>query len=188
MTGERATMSIRAHENLKLHGNVPDNCSVVLLLVDVINDLDFPRNAALVKIAPTLASNISRLKGRCKELGIPVIYANDNHGRWRSDISAVLNHCLRPDSPGRRFVEVLAPESGDYIVLKPKHSVFYATPLDTLFSYLAVKTVILAGLTTNSCILSSASEIYVRDFQLCVPSDCVAAISARRHRTALSLM
>jgi len=79
-------------------------------------------------------------------------------------------------------------EASDYIVLKTETFRFYATPLDTLFSYLKVKTVILAGLITNACILSTASELYVRDLGVYVPSDCVAAPIKRAHRYALELM
>jgi nicotinamidase-related amidase len=86
------------------------------------------------------------------------------------------------------MVNQLIPEAADYIVLKPKHFAFYATPLDTLFSYLKVKTVILAGPITNACILSTASELYVRDLDVYVPSDCVAAPIKRAHRYALELM
>jgi nicotinamidase-related amidase len=86
------------------------------------------------------------------------------------------------------MVSQLIPEASDYIVLKPKHSAFYATPLDTLFSYLKVKTVILAGLITNGCILSTASELYVRDLDVHVPSDCVTAPIKRAHDYALELM
>jgi nicotinamidase-related amidase len=86
------------------------------------------------------------------------------------------------------MVRQLIPEASDYIVLKPKHSAFYATPLDTILSYLTVKTVILAGLITNACILSTASELYVRDLDVYVPSDCVAAPIKRAHRYALELM
>ena len=176
------------HKNEDLHGNVPDSCPVVLLLVDVLNDLDFPGNEQLLKSIASLGKNIAALKIRCQGAGIPAIYVNDNRGKWRSDFSAVLSHCLRPDSPGCPMVSQLIPEASDYIVLKPKHSAFYATPLDTLFSYLKVKTVILAGLITNACILSTASELYVRDLDVYVPSDCVAAPIKRGHHYALELM
>ena len=86
------------------------------------------------------------------------------------------------------MVSQLIPEASDYIVLKPKHSAFYATPIDTLFSYLKVKTVILAGLITNASILSTASELYVRELDVYVPSDCVAVPMKRAHRNALELM
>ena len=122
-------------KNDDLHGNVPDRCPVVLLLVDVINDLDFPGNTALIKMVPGVSKRIQRLRLRCKQNRIPVIYANDNQGRWRSDIRAVLAHCGWMKAPGREMVERLRPEPDDYVVLKPKHSAFHATPLDTLLSY-----------------------------------------------------
>ena|ERR1700730_633821 len=115
-------------KNQDLHGNVPDNCNVVLLLVDVLNDLDFPDNSALVKTIPVLGANISRLKNHCHNAGIPVIYVNDNYGKWRSDRNAVI-------TPSSRFAGVSLgrkdhPRATDYVILKPKHSIFYATPLD----------------------------------------------------------
>jgi nicotinamidase-related amidase len=181
-------MNRPVRKNQDLHGNAPDSCPVVLLLVDVLNDVDFPGNSQLLKSIAALGKNISALKRQCRDAGIPVIYVNDNRGKWRSDFSAVLSHGLRPDSPGYPMVSQLIPEASDYIVLKPKHSAFYATPIDTLFSYLKVKTVILAGLITNACILSTASELYVRDLDVYVPSDCVAAPMKRAHRNALELM
>ena len=181
-------MNRPVRKNQDLHGYAPDSCPVVLLLVDVLNDVDFPGNSQLLKSIHSLGENISALKKRCRDAGIPVIYVNDNRGKWRSDFSVVLSHCLRADSPGCPMVSQLIPEASDYIVLKPKHSAFYATPSDTLFSYLKVKTVILAGLITNACILSTASELYVRDLDVYVPSDCVAAPIKRAHRNALEVM
>jgi nicotinamidase-related amidase len=177
-----------ARKNEDLHGNCPDSCPVVLLLVDVLNDADFPGNSQLLKSVRSLGKDISALKKRCSDAGITIIYVNDNRGKWRSDLSAVLSRCLRPDSPGCPMVSQLIPEASDYIVLKPKHSAFYATPLDTIFSYLRVKTALLAGLITNACILTTASELYVRDLDVYAPSDCVAAPIKRVHRDALEVM
>jgi nicotinamidase-related amidase len=179
---------VKQRRNDNLHGNVPDSCPTVLMLVDVINDLDFPDNGPLVKTASGLGQRIAKLKARCSEAGIPTIYVNDNRGRWRSDFSVVLNHCLEPLSLGRPLVEKIVPGPLDYIVLKPKHSPFYATPLDAILSYLHAKTVVLAGLTTNACVLSAAIGIHVRDLKLYVPSDCVAALNATLQRRALALM
>jgi nicotinamidase-related amidase len=174
--------------NNDLHGNVPDHHSVALLLVDVLNDFDFPDAGKLLKKAPKLAKNISGLKLRCRQVGIPAIYVNDNRGKWRSDASGLINHCLNGDAPGRALIEPLVPLSDDYIVLKPKHSAFYATPLDALLSYLQARTIILVGLTTDACILTTACEIHIRDLNLYVPSDCVAASEERLHAMAIELM
>jgi nicotinamidase-related amidase len=176
------------NQNDDLHGNAPDRSPVVLLLVDVINDLDFPQNEELVRNSVELASHIRDLKRRCAQAGIPTIYVNDNRGKWRSDFAGVIEHSLRQNSPGRRMVKLLLPEPDDYIVLKPKHSAFYATPTETLLEYIGARIVILTGITTNACVMITASDIYVRDFKLFVPSDCVAALTDRDQRKALELM
>jgi nicotinamidase-related amidase len=176
------------HSREDLHGNAPDCSEVVLLLVDVINDLDFPQNGRLVRESQKLSTCIARLKDRCKRASIPTIYVNDNFGKWRSEFSEVVRHCLRPDAPGRSMVEALLPEQHDYVVLKPKHSAFYATPLDTLLEYIGVKNVILAGITTNACVMITAGDIHVRDLGLFVPSDCVAALTEEGQIKALEFM
>ncbi len=181
-------MSAQPSNNEDLHGNAPDRSRVALLLIDVINDLDFPNNQQLIQASAALARRIASLKARCKNAGIPAIYVNDNYGKWRSDFSAVLRNSLRDNSPGKSMVEQLVPDHDDYIVLKPKHSAFFATPLETLLEYLGVKTVILAGLTTNACVLITASDVYVRDLQLFVPSDCVAALTDKDQQSALEMM
>jgi nicotinamidase-related amidase len=171
-----------------LHGNVPDESRTVLLLIDVINDLSFPHNNGLIRRSVALAKSIAKLKVRCKRAGIPSIYVNDNRGRWRSDVSAVVRHCLRAQSPGREMTKLLVPEADDYIVLKPKHSPFYASPLETILHYIGARVAIVCGLTTNACILIAAGDLHVRDFRLFVPPDCVAALTDREQRRSLDIM
>jgi nicotinamidase-related amidase len=61
---------------------------VALLLVDVINDMDFPGSEPLVRQAVPMAHRLAALKERTKQAGIPAIYINDNFGQWRSDFRA----------------------------------------------------------------------------------------------------
>lgn len=178
----------REKSQSSLNGNAPARSDAVLILVDVINDLDFPNNRELVHNSWQLAKAIARLKLRCKRAGIPAVYVNDNYGKWRSDFSAVLKHSLRKDSPGREMVRLLAPEPDDYIILKPKHSAFYATPLETMLTYIGAHNTIVAGLTTNACVLLTVAELYVREHTLFVPQDCVRALNRTDHQKALQLM
>jgi nicotinamidase-related amidase len=71
-----------------------------LLLIDVINDMDFPGSEALVRLAGPMAKNLRALKRRARAAGIPTIYINDNFGKWRSDFRATVEYCLRRDVPG----------------------------------------------------------------------------------------
>ncbi len=159
-----------------------------MLVIDVINDLDFPGGATLLHAALRMSTHLAQLLSRARRLGVPVIYVNDNWGRWRSDVSHIVRHCQQEECRGRRLALTLAPTPRDYFVLKPKHSGFFATALDTLLTYLGADTLVLTGLTTDNCVLFTASDAYIRDFRLFVPSDCVTSIRPQEHRQALSHM
>jgi nicotinamidase-related amidase len=168
-----------------LGGAVAVRARAALLLVDVVNDLDFPGSGPLVRAALGMAPRLARLAARARQVGMPVVYVNDNFGRWRSDWRSVVDRCLAPTSPGRRVVEQLRPDDGDYFVLKPKHSGFFSTTLDLLLQQMGVETVVLAGIATDICILFTANDAYMRDYGVVVPRDCVAANT--RHKTDFSL-
>ena len=161
---------------------------MALLLIDVINDMEFEGAEALVEQAVPMAHRIAALKARAKKAGIPAIYVNDNFGRWQSDFRRVVEHCLEDGVRGEEVARILEPEEDDYFVLKPKHSAFYATTLDTLLTYLGASTVILTGIAGNICILFSANDAYMRDFNVVVPADCVASNTADENRHALEQM
>jgi nicotinamidase-related amidase len=174
--------------NEDLHGSVPESSSVVLLLIDVINDMEFEGSEALVEQSVPMAHRIAELKRRAKKAGIPTIYVNDNFGRWQSDFRRVVEHVLEDGVRGEEVARILQPDDDDYFVLKPKHSAFYATTLDTLLTYLGARTVILTGVAGNICILFSANDAYMRDLNVVVPSDCVASNTASENEHALDQM
>jgi len=127
------------------------------------------------------------LKRRTQKAGVPVIYVNDNFGRWKSDFRRTLKHCAR-HGRGREIVELLRPEESDYFVLKPKHSGFFSTTLETLLRYLETQTLILTGIAGNFCVLFTANDAYMRDFNLFVPLDCTVSNSKKENDSALALM
>jgi nicotinamidase-related amidase len=174
--------------NEDLHGSVPENSAVALLLIDVINDMEFEGAEALVAHAVPMAHRIAELKRRAKAAGIPTIYVNDNFGRWKSDFRRVVEHCLNDGVRGEEVARILEPDEHDYFVLKPKHSAFFATTLDTLLTYLGARTVILTGVAGNICILFSANDAYMRDLNLIVPADCVASNTREENEYALEQM
>ena len=175
-------------KNQDLHGNVPDTSPVVLILIDLINDLEFDGGAKLLKPAVRAAEAVAALKAKARARGVPVIYANDNFGRWRSDFRQTVEHVLEDGVRGQRLAELLKPEHDDYFVLKTKHSAFYATTLELLLQYLKAKRVVLTGVSGDMCVLLSAADAYMRDFEIYVPEDCIASISPAENRKALQYM
>jgi nicotinamidase-related amidase len=175
-------------KNSSLHGNAPDKATAALLLIDVINDLEFPEGDQMLPFALAMAKNLVELKLRAKAANIPAIYVNDNFGRWQSNFNNQVEHCLADDVRGQSLVELLRPEHDDYFVLKPKHSGFYSTSLDILLDYLQVRTVIITGIAGNICVLFTANDAYLRDLRIFVPADCVASNTKEDNDIALAQM
>jgi len=175
-------------KNRDLHGNVPDTAAVALLIIDCINDFEFDDGRALFQHALPAAERIAALKQRARGAAIPVIYVNDNFGKWQSNFSTLIAHCLADGVRGRPVVELLQPAEDDYFVLKPKQSGFYASTLDILLDYLQVETVIITGVAGNICVLFTAHDAYMRDLQLVIPSDCIASRTVHENTAALKHM
>ena len=179
---------MKPSRNIDLHGNAPDSSPVALLVLDVVNDLEFEGGAAMLPRAIRMARRIAALKARASAARVPVVYVNDNFGRWRSDFRRIVAHCLDDDVRGRQVVEQLVPDEADYFVLKPKHSGFFNTTLDLLLEYLQVETLVIAGMATDACVLFTAADAYMRDLAVIIPSDCVTALTVPAHRQALAHM
>src|ERR1700751_622008 len=116
-----------AVRNPDLHGSTTDKSEMALLIVDVINDLNFPEANQLLRYAPAMARRLAKLKARAKKARVPVVYVNDNFGRWRSDLRSLVEHCRK--GKAREIVDLLRPDQDDYFVLKPKHSGVFSSTL-----------------------------------------------------------
>jgi len=159
-----------------------------LLLVDVINALEFDGGERLRPKALAMARRVARLKARATRAGVPCIYVNDNFKQWRSDFRMLVDRCLHGGVRGEPIARLLAPAEDDYFVLKPVHSGFYMTTLDLLLRELGSTRLVICGMATEGCVLFTASDAYIRGFEIVAPRDGSASESAARHRNALDIM
>jgi nicotinamidase-related amidase len=164
---------------------VPDGADAALVILDLITDFDFEDGATIARAALPVARRIARLKARVAKAGLPCIYVNDALGRWRSDFPGLVRHCRREGARGQRVVDEIAPSPIDYCILKPKHSGFYATPLDMVVTQLGAKRLILTGISSHQCVLFTANDAYVRELELLIPRDCISARTRSDTRLAL---
>ena len=163
-------------------------CTTALLIVDMISDFEFEGGDKLCLNALKAAENISELKKRAKDHCAPVIYVNDNYGRWNEDFRTMAERIRSGSKKGRRITEILAPEENDLYILKPQRSGFYETPLSVLLQSLKVSNLVICGVATDICVLFTAHDAYMRGFQVFVPSDCCSAIEMDHHTEALDLL
>jgi nicotinamidase-related amidase len=163
-----------------------DRSPVALLLIDVINDFEHEDGEQLFEHALPASERIAALAQRARDAGIPVVYVNDNFGHWRDDFDAVVAHCGRPGARGREVVERLKPNDEDFFVLKPKHSAFFATSLETLLAHLGTETLVLAGYAGDICVLATAIDAHMRGYDLIVPTDATASVDPEDTEYALA--
>ena len=156
-----------------------------LLILDMINSLDFDGAEALVGGAIGAAHAIARLRAAADANGLPVIYVNDNFDEWHSDRLALVK---KMHDAGSLLAGIIDPRDGDYLITKPQFSGFYATNLPVLLPKLGVSRLILTGIAADICVLFTAADAHMRDYELWVPADCVAAENSSRHRWALETM
>ncbi|GHF66880.1 cysteine hydrolase [Streptomyces sp. NRRL_ISP-5395] len=157
-----------------------------LIIIDMINSYDHPDAELLVPSVRTALPQLTRLIGRARAEKVPVIYANDNFGEWRSHHGEIVETALAGKNAG--LVEPVLPDDDSLFVVKARHSIFYETPLSYLLSQLDVAHVVLAGQVTEQCVLYSALDAHIRQLRVTVPRDAVAHIHSDLADAALRMM
>src|SRR5690606_21868686 len=78
------------------------------------------------------------------------------------------------------------PEPGDYFILKPMHSAFYESSLETLLERLEAETLVLTGFAGDICVLATAMDAHMRDYRLVIPRDGMASVEPEHSEAALA--
>ncbi|MFD0051999.1 isochorismatase family cysteine hydrolase [Actinomycetes bacterium NPDC127524] len=157
-----------------------------LLIIDMINDFNFSHGDLLFEHTLPIIDPILQLKEEMNKRGMPVIYINDHYQLWQADYSKIISACT--NSKTAPIIGRISPGDDDYFLIKPKHSAFYGTALNTLLHHLGVKTLILTGIAGNICVLFSANDAYMREYKLWIPSNCIASASMQDNQFALTMM
>ena len=161
---------------------------VGLVLIDVVNPLNFEGADALAPMALQASEVIAHLRSCADQQGSPVIYVNDNYGHWGSEKARLVERCAAASPAGRKLAERLRPRDRDFFIIKPQFSGFYATNLPVLLPKLGVSRIILAGFATDICVLFTAADAHMREYELWVPQDAVAGETPERSAWALDIM
>lgn len=156
-----------------------------LLVVDMISAWDFPDADKLLPGAQAITRPLSALCRRARAVHVPVIYANDNRGRWRSDFPSLVELSVAKGGAGAAITQALMPEPEDYFVLKPHLSGFSGTPLALLLQHLQARRIIVTGVASDQCILATVADARMHALEVVVPRDCVATQTARRQAMVL---
>ncbi|HET8553260.1 MAG TPA: isochorismatase family cysteine hydrolase [Rhodanobacteraceae bacterium] len=155
-----------------------------MLIMDLINNFDFSGGEALMAQTRQILPSVLALRDRYDAAKQPVIYANDNFGRWRSEFSEVVACCSHPDATGSAIARKMTPLPIHYSILKPRHSAFFMTPLKLLLDELHMQALTIVGIAGDQCVLATAMEAHTRGYSLWVPGNTMASITPARNQRA----
>lgn len=163
-----------------------DAAGPALVVIDMINTYEHKDAELLVPSAERVVPVLAELIGRARAAGVPVVYANDNFGVWRSHHGELVESAL--SRPHADLVEPVRPDDDSLFVVKARHSIFYETPMSYLLWQLGVANVVLTGQVTEQCVLYSALDAHIRHLEVTVPRDAVASIHPHLAAAALEMM
>lgn len=89
---------------------------------------------------------------------------------------------------GTEFHELLAYQSSDAVIVKPRVSPFYATPLEAFLRAQHIDTLFLSGVSTNNAVQAAARDAHDRDYRVIVLEDACGAKDQQHHDNALMLV
>lgn len=186
-----------------------DPARMALLVIDMQNDFCKPEGffAQAGHDVSTCQAAVDRtvwLLEHARAAGLPVFWSrsiNPEQPRYKlpplrfrapreSDAfeeSVGGTNCFHPDSWGSRIVDDLTPAPEDVVIDKPRYDMFFETRLDEELRARGVDALVLAGVTTNCCVDSTARDAFMRGYGVLIVSDCVAAFGNERHLHEASL-
>lgn len=160
-----------------------------LLVLDMLND--FVRAGASLEVPDTrkILPIVRKEIDRAHAAGYPVIYVCDAHAPDDKEFNKFgwPAHAVRGTS-GAKVVEELKPAKEDIVISKTTYTAFFGTILDATLRRLGVDSLRLTGTVTHICVLFTAVEAVLLDYNVIVVEDGVAGISREDHEAALRIM
>ncbi len=158
-----------------------------LLIIDMLRDFLDSRGALYIGDSKEIIQNISARLEEWRLQGNPVIYIMDRHLQHDAEFKMFPPHCLAGEWGGE-VVDALAPRKDEFLVFKRRYSAFYGTDLDLTLRELGVTKLELAGVCTQICILYTAADARMRQYDVTVRKNCVASFDDKAHAFALKEM
>lgn len=160
--------------------------NAAILAIDLLNTFDFDGGDKLKQAVADMVEPVTSLRRQAAEADVPVIFVNDNYGRWHDEPHQLVAHVAA--GKGGDLLDQLKPGPDDYFVIKPESSGFYATTLPALLPRLGVSRLVLIGVAADICVLFTAADAHMREYDLWVPRDAVASQHGERAHWALEMM
>lgn len=155
-----------------------------LFIIDMLNDF-VKKDAPLeVPVARVIIPNIQKRIREARERGAMIFYICDAHNLNDKEFAKWPHHALK-GTKGAEIIEELKPGVGAPVILKNRYSGFLDTPLAKILKAYGIRKIYITGILTNICVFFTAAEASMRNYEVVVCADSVAAMSEKDRETAL---
>jgi len=137
--------------------------------------------------AKAIIPNLQKLLGKCRGKGFPIIFACDSFLEGDFIFKGSMKVHSLQGTEGAEVVDDLKPEPLDTVLRKRHFSAFFETDLGQRLRRQGVDTIVVTGLTTEVCVLTTAMDGLCHDLYVIILEDCSASRSKDRHRACLDL-
>jgi nicotinamidase/pyrazinamidase len=160
-----------------------------IVVVDMLKDnIDVDSPYKIGDEGRRIIPPLQKLLGFARENNMPVVFANDSYlpddflfkGRMKP-------HCIQ-GTRGAEVIDELMPQEGDIILPKRRMSAFFKTGLEDTLRSLNVDTVVVSGISTTACVMTTAMDAFMNDFYVIVIEDCCAAPRRPEHESGIKVM
>ncbi len=158
-----------------------------LLVIDVISDFAHPDGDTLLASFRECNDAMQAVLRDARSRGIPVIYANDNHGVWDGDAPGMIRRAIDA-GPGGALVASVAPQTGEPFIVKPRYSAFDSTPLELLLTEANLERLVLIGASLEMCVAQTAIDAREHGWKVTIVPDACPAVDADMAEVALAYL
>lgn len=158
-----------------------------LLVIDMLKDFLNKEGALYIGDTERVIENVGRRIREYRIQGEPVIYIMDRHLPRDAEFKMFPPHCLA-GKQGGEVVGELAPLHRDIVIYKRRYSAFFGTDLDLTLRELGIRELELAGVCTQICVLYTAADARMLNYDVTVNRDCVASFDHEAHVFAIKEM
>ncbi|MFB4169490.1 cysteine hydrolase family protein [Virgibacillus sp. JSM 102003] len=167
-----------------------NNNNTALVLIDLQKESNFGLGQL-----DQVVKNAKRLIDGFREKDIPIIYTRQIN---RADgVGLSLGEPLNSDgtpyyyNTANESIEILdgiKPQDGDITIDKYRWSAFHETSLDLTLRSLNVENVVIGGVVTDGCLLTSVFDAYFRDYKIHLVKDICTASNEGSHMASLMMI
>ena len=158
-----------------------------LLVIDMLNDFLDKDGALSIGDSKNIIENVFLRIKQNRLDGNKIIYIMDRHLPQDAEFEMFPTHCLAGDK-GAEIVDELAPRDEDFQIFKRRYSAFFGTDLDLTLRELGVSELELCGVCTQICVLYTAADARMLNYNVTVLKDCVDSFDKTAHEFALGEM